>query len=374
MGSRKDVPVSKRSALNPNAPEFIPSAFRSAHANISVVKKPGSAKYSSLAGTSTNNSSNSISYNDQNEQYWQSLLPDDITPEYDNLEDDAMGAQSHEDENKVDPIEFLVKRFPNFSEESLTHIYVACGGDLNFAVESLDELELQDYSDPQWERNMHSASGHTMDPNLGSNRSVQVPRNFTLDRMVVDGNRLQTSSIPQRMHQKPSQVAINAGENLGTACLSSNFGDPTRDISAQNAYFEQARKTIFPARELIAEGKWDDAEMGLAPCRELIYTQRNTTTPQLRTVNLQHANDINLQGCDPEEAIQILKLNIADRRYTSWQTGQHQLISIDVGSGQAIHGSSAAARLPLAVERYLVEEEKLQFSKEQSGVLKVLIN
>ncbi|GLJ45352.1 hypothetical protein SUGI_0954590 [Cryptomeria japonica] len=378
MDPRKDVTVSKRSALNPNAQEFIPRAFKStyASANSSVVQKPVSAKDSSVVSTATNDSSNSSSFNDQNGQYWQSLLPDDIIPDFDNLEDDLMGVQSHEDENKVDSIELLAKSFPNFSEESVRHMYDACGGDLNFTMESLSELEYinQNDSDAHWESNMHSACGHTMDSSFGSSRSIQVSPNFTLDGIMANGNQLQTSSIPQGMHQQLSQVATNAGESLRTASLSYNLGEPTLD-SSRNAYSEQARKTNLPARELALKGQWHDAEVRFAPCREEpVHVQRNMAILQLQNANSQHANNIKLQGCDVKEAIQILKPVIADRRYLYWKTGQQQLLSIDMGTCQSTHGSSAAAGLLLAVEQYLVEEENLQCCQEKSGELKVLIS
>lgn len=373
MDPRKDVTVSKRSALNANAPEFIP-AFRSANAraNSSGVQNSVSAKDSSVNSTATNVSSNPSSFNDQNKHFWEPLLPDDITPDFDNLEDDLMGLQSHEEENKVHSIELLAKCFPNLSEESVKSMYEACGCDLDFTMESLSELEYQKKNDSysHWESNTNFECGHTLDYSTEIRRSIVSP-NFAVHGVQANGNQLQTSSIPQRMPQQTSRVAINAGESLGTAGVSSNLGEPRFDISARNAYFDQGSKTNLPA----VKGQWHDAEGRFDPCREeLLYALRNVDNFQPQNANSEHANKIKLRVCDVKEAIGILRPVIAERRLMSCKTGQQQLLFIDMGSCLPIYESSVEAGLLLGVQQYLEEEENLSCSQEKSGELRVSIS
>lgn len=82
---------------------------------------------------------------------------------------------------------------------------------------------------------------------------------------------------------------------------------------------------------------------------------------------------IDLHGLHVSEALQVLKHELNVMRSTARATQERLQIYICVGTGHHTRGSRTPARLPVAVQRYLLEEEGLDFSEPQAGLLRVII-
>ena len=82
---------------------------------------------------------------------------------------------------------------------------------------------------------------------------------------------------------------------------------------------------------------------------------------------------IDLHGLHVSEAIQVLKLELSKLRSTARATDQRLQVYICVGTGHHTRGSRTPARLPIAVQRYLLEEEGLDFKEPQPGLLRVVV-
>jgi hypothetical protein len=82
---------------------------------------------------------------------------------------------------------------------------------------------------------------------------------------------------------------------------------------------------------------------------------------------------IDLHGLHVGEAIPLLKREIAQLRYNVRNTRQRETVFICVGTGHHTKGSRTPSRLPAAVQRYLLEEEHLQFTEPQAGMLRIII-
>jgi DNA-nicking Smr family endonuclease len=82
---------------------------------------------------------------------------------------------------------------------------------------------------------------------------------------------------------------------------------------------------------------------------------------------------IDLHGLHVNEAIHVLKNELAGLRNTARSIGQRQQVLICVGTGHHTKGARTPARLPAAVERYLLEDEHLDYTEPQPGMLRVSI-
>lgn len=82
---------------------------------------------------------------------------------------------------------------------------------------------------------------------------------------------------------------------------------------------------------------------------------------------------IDLHGLHVSEAIHVLKRELALLRSTARSMEQRLQVYICVGTGHHTRGSRTPSRLPIAVQRYLLEEEGLDYSEPQPGLLRVLL-
>lgn len=82
---------------------------------------------------------------------------------------------------------------------------------------------------------------------------------------------------------------------------------------------------------------------------------------------------IDLHGLHVSEGIHVLKRELAVLRNTARSTDQRLPVFICVGTGHHTKGSRTPARLPTAIQRYLLEEEGLDYSEPQPGLLRVVI-
>lgn len=82
---------------------------------------------------------------------------------------------------------------------------------------------------------------------------------------------------------------------------------------------------------------------------------------------------IDLHGLHVSEAIHVLKHELSVLRGTARAAEQRLQVYICVGTGHHTRGSRTPARLPIAVQQYLLEEEGLDFTEPQPGLLRVVI-
>lgn len=82
---------------------------------------------------------------------------------------------------------------------------------------------------------------------------------------------------------------------------------------------------------------------------------------------------IDLHGLHVSEAIHILKRDLTVLRSAARSVDQRWQVYICVGTGHHTRGSRTPSRLPTAVQRYLLEEEGLDFSEPQPGLLRVVL-
>ncbi|GMH11769.1 hypothetical protein Nepgr_013610 [Nepenthes gracilis] len=148
----------------------------------------------------------------------------------------------------------------------------------------------------------------------------------------------------------------------------------------QNAYLEQARQAFFIgnkalAKELSMKGQMHNMQMKAAhiKAQESTYHQRNPVSLELQGSGRVQDRMIDLHGLHVNEAIHVLKHELTALRSATRSSDQHLHVLICVGTGHHTRGSRTPARLPIAVQRYLLEEEGLEYVEPQPGLLQVVI-
>ncbi|KAL3650714.1 hypothetical protein CASFOL_007117 [Castilleja foliolosa] len=210
------------------------------------------------------------------------------------------------------------------------------------------------------------------DTSIGSSRSSQVLRssyNSGQDRGIF-GNTLRNQG-PARA----SPVWLETGESVANM-YSEMRGEARDHARIRNAYFEQARQAYLIgnkalAKELSIKGQMHNMQMKEAheKAQDSIYRQRNASVMQANG----RERMIDLHGLHVSEAIHVLKRELAVLRNAARSADQRMLVYICVGTGHHTRGSRTPSRLPTAVQRYLLEEEGLDFSEPQPGLLRVVI-
>ncbi|XP_008792861.2 polyadenylate-binding protein-interacting protein 7-like [Phoenix dactylifera] len=339
------------------------------------------------------------------------------------------------EDGTMDPLGFLASQFPGFAAESLADVYYANGCDLNSTIEILTQLEMQvdcnfgqnlnsksspapslsmldfpalpmaesKYNEEGLQQTPNSYrspssitcgtvdfasavrkfisqdSGHwkyersgSADGSVGSSRGPQLLTN------QYNGNR--KSAFGDKLHNAGAARAAPAWLETGEAVANmySELREEARDFARlRNACFEQARQAYLVgnkalAKELSVKGQLYNMQMKAAhaKAREKIFRQRNPVAPQLQG----QAQDcmIDLHGLHVSEAIHILKQELSILRSTARSAGQQLQVMICVGTGHHTKGSRTPARLPVAVEQYLIEEG-LHYTQPQPGLLRVVI-
>ncbi|KAK4773495.1 hypothetical protein SAY87_028514 [Trapa incisa] len=150
----------------------------------------------------------------------------------------------------------------------------------------------------------------------------------------------------------------------------------------RNACLEQARRAYLVGNKALAKepsvkGQLHNMQMKAAQgeAQESIYCQRNPVPVEMQGVDGRSWQErmIDLHGLHVNEAIHVLRQELAVLRGAVWATNQHLHVYICVGTGHHTRGSRTLARLPIAVQRYLLEEEGLEFSEPQPGLLRVVV-
>ncbi|XP_057799914.1 polyadenylate-binding protein-interacting protein 7-like [Salvia miltiorrhiza] len=186
----------------------------------------------------------------------------------------------------------------------------------------------------------------------------------------IYGNRLQSRGSPLT-----SPARLETG--LSAANMYSEKREEARDHArVHNTYIEQARQAYLAgnktlAKELSILGQLHSLQMKAAngEAQESVYHQRDSEIISNGTEQM-----IDLHGLNVSEAIFVLKRELAVLRNAARSVDQRVLVSIGVGAGHHMRGSpTTPARLPVAVQRYLLEEEGLDYSEPRPGLLRVVI-
>ncbi|XP_012477291.2 polyadenylate-binding protein-interacting protein 7 [Gossypium raimondii] len=247
---------------------------------------------------------------------------------------------------EMNPVDFLVAQFPGFATESLAEAYFANSCDLNRTIEMLTQFEMNGSSDSTIgsSRSSHG-SAHTY--------IAATTRGASADRVQTRG------------------LARATGDAV--ANLYSELREEARDHARlDNACFKQARRAFLVGNKALAK------QCSLCSCaahrkaRESIYCQRNQVSVSPENVRGKE-HMIDLHGLHVSEAIHLLNHELSVLRSTARAADQHLQVYICVGTGHHTRGSRTPARLAGAVQRYLLEEECLEFTVPQTGLLRVVI-
>uniref|UniRef100_A0A6N2LAZ9 Smr domain-containing protein n=1 Tax=Salix viminalis TaxID=40686 RepID=A0A6N2LAZ9_SALVM len=178
---------------------------------------------------------------------------------------------------------------------------------------------------------------------------------------------------------RQAPVWLETGEAV--ANMYSEMREEARDHARlRNVYFEQARQAYLIgnkalAKELSAKGQLHNMHMKEAhgKAQESIYHQRNPASLEMQGAGRGHEQMIDLHGLHVTEAIHVLKQELSVLRSTARAADQRLQVYICVGTGHHTRGSRTPARLPVAVQRYLLEEEGLDYTEPHPGLLRVVI-
>ncbi|KAF9662283.1 hypothetical protein SADUNF_Sadunf18G0036900 [Salix dunnii] len=243
------------------------------------------------------------------------------------------------------------------------------GGSVDFAS-AVRKLASQDSS--MWN---HDRNG-SADSTVGSSRSSHVlasaysgghGRGIYADRSQSHGS------------SQAAPVWLETGEAV--ANLYSEMREEARDHARlRNAYLEQAHQAYLIgnkalAKELSVKGQLHNMHMKEAhgKAQESIYRQRNPVSLEMQGAGRGHEQMIDLHGLHVTEALHLLKHELSILRSTARAADQRLQVYICVGTGHHTRGTRTAARLPVAVQRYLLEEEGLDYTEPQPGLLRVVM-
>ncbi|XP_054818764.1 polyadenylate-binding protein-interacting protein 7 [Prosopis cineraria] len=185
--------------------------------------------------------------------------------------------------------------------------------------------------------------------------------------------------LTNRGSARAAPVWLETGDAV--ANMYSELREEARDHARlRNTYFEQARQAYLIgnkalAKELSVKGQLHSMHMKAAhgKAQESIYRQRNPVSPEMQGNGRGHERMIDLHGLHVNEAIHVLKHELNVLRSTARAADQRLQVYICVGTGHHTRGSRTPARLPVAVQRYLLEEEGLEYKEPQPGLLRVVI-
>ncbi|KAI3997460.1 hypothetical protein MKX01_008067 [Papaver californicum] len=169
---------------------------------------------------------------------------------------------------------------------------------------------------------------------------------------------------------------LETGDSV--ANLYSESREAARDHARlRNAYFEQARQAYLIgnkalAKDLSVKGQLHNMHMKAAheKAQESIYRQRN---PDIQAYGRGQERMIDLHGLHVSEAIHRLRSELNVLRSAARNADQPLQVYICVGTGHHTKGSRTPSRLPVAVEQYLLQEEGLDYTEPQPGLLRVVI-
>lgn len=212
--------------------------------------------------------------------------------------------------------------------------------------------------------------------NLGTNTSQFSTSSFAEDARVTNGDMIHAYDTAWHTHQLPPHMWLDTEES--GADTSSELREAQDHAQIWNAYFEKASQVYIIgkkaiARDFSAKGQCDNGQMKAVHDRtgKDYFCQRNPVTA-LPNYSQEQTQLIDLHGLHESEAIRVLKNELAVLRNIARSRYQQQQVLICIGTGHHTKGSRTPARL-LAVERYLVEDEHLDYTEPQPGMLLVVV-
>ncbi|KAL8139215.1 hypothetical protein V2J09_005236 [Rumex salicifolius] len=214
------------------------------------------------------------------------------------------------------------------------------------------------------------------DCSIGSTRTPQISAR---SNDIGPSQGIYADKLQWRRSSGDAPGWLETGEAV--ANLYSELREEARDHARlRNAFFEQARQAYIIgnkalAKELSAKGHLHNDQMKAAhsKAQESIYRHRNPISPEVRGNYRVTERLIDLHGLHVSEAIHVLKHELGGLRSVARSAEQRLQVYICVGTGHHTKGSRTPARLPVAVQRYLLEEEGLQYFEPQPGLLRVEI-
>ncbi|KAK7829705.1 polyadenylate-binding protein-interacting protein 7 [Quercus suber] len=242
-------------------------------------------------------------------------------------------------------------------------------GAIDFAS-AVRKLASQDSGIWKYERN------GSADATIGSSRSSHV---LASAYSSGQGRGIYGDRLQDRGSARAAPVWLETGDAV--ANMYSELREEARDHARlRNAYFEQARQAFIIgnkalAKELSAKGQVHNMHMKAAhgKAQESIYRQRNPVPPEMQGNGRGQERMIDLHGLHVSEAIHVLKHELSVLRGTARAAEQRLQVYICVGTGHHTRGARTPARLPVAVQRYLLEEEGLEYTEPQPGLLRIVI-
>ncbi|XP_047941329.1 polyadenylate-binding protein-interacting protein 7-like [Salvia hispanica] len=242
--------------------------------------------------------------------------------------------------------------------------FVPSRGATDFAS-AVRKMVPQDSSMWKYEKNGSS------DASIGSSRSSQV---LASSYNSGQGRGIYGDRFQSRGSARSSPVWLETGDAVANI-YSEMRGEARDHARVRNVYFEQARQAYLVgnkalAKELSIKGQLHNMHMKAAhgKAQESIFRQRNS---DIQTNGREQM--IDLHGLHVSEAIHVLKRELAVMKNAARSMDQRLLVYICVGTGHHTRGARTPARLPTAVQRYLLEEEGLDYSEPQPGLLRVVI-
>ncbi|KAK4780356.1 hypothetical protein SAY87_016462 [Trapa incisa] len=239
---------------------------------------------------------------------------------------------------------------------------------------AVKKLPSQDSGIWKYERNGSNNS------TAGSSRNSQILAS-AYSSSGINGRAIYGDRLKSRASSRAPPVWLETGEAV--ANLYTELREEARDHARiRNAYLEQARQAYLVgnkalAKELSVKGQLHNMQMKAAhgKAQESIYRQRNPVPLEMQGVDGRGGQErmIDLHGLHVNEAIHVLKQELAVLRAAARVADQRLHVYICVGTGHHTRGSRTPARLPIAVQRYLLEEEGLDFSEPQPGLLRVVV-
>ncbi|KAJ0987495.1 hypothetical protein J5N97_005851 [Dioscorea zingiberensis] len=241
------------------------------------------------------------------------------------------------------------------------------GGAIDFAS-AVRKLASQDSGQWKYERN-GSADGR-----IGSSRMSQLLASSQNGHAKL----AYADKVQSVRGARAAPVWLETGEPV--ANMYSESREEARDYARlRNACFDQAHQAFLIgnkalAKELSEKGQLYNIQMKAAhgKAREAIYRQRNPISSEFPGYGRSQERLIDLHGLHVSEALHVLKHELGTLRGAARSAGRQVQVMICVGTGHHTKGSRTPARLPVAVEQYLVEEN-LHYTQPQPGLLCVVI-
>ncbi|KAK1263889.1 hypothetical protein QJS04_geneDACA013510 [Acorus gramineus] len=224
--------------------------------------------------------------------------------------------------------------------------------------------------DPHWK---YERNGST-DGNIGSSRSQQLlASSYGAQGRSFHGDKSQSYNST-----RAAPIWLDTGDSV--ANLYSESREEARDLARlRNTCFEQATQAFrignkALAKELSNKGKFYGMQMEAAheKAKEAIFRQRFVNSTATDLYGGRQERMIDLHGLHVNEAVHVLKDELNVFRNNARSSGQFFQVSICVGTGHHTKGSRTPARLPVAVEQFLIKEG-IQYTEPQPGLFRVVI-